>query len=48
LEAVLQASNRLGGKHSHDYATKAAETGRIIQVENGVFNACDEIEKQLK
>lgn len=31
-----------------NYATKAAEIGRIIQRENGVFNACDEIEKQLR
>ena len=31
-----------------NYVTKAAEIGRIIQVENGVGSACDEIEKQLK
>lgn len=31
-----------------NYATKAAEIGRIIQVENGVGIACDAIEKQLQ
>ncbi len=30
------------------YATKAAEIGRIIQMENGVNIACDAIEHQLK
>ncbi len=30
------------------YAAKATEIGRIIQVENGAFVACDEIEKQLR
>lgn len=30
------------------YAEKAAEVGRIVEGENGVFAACDEIEKQLK
>jgi rhamnosyltransferase subunit B len=30
------------------YATKAAEIGRIIQAENGVSVACDAIELQLK
>ncbi|HEY9597512.1 MAG TPA: nucleotide disphospho-sugar-binding domain-containing protein, partial [Cyanophyceae cyanobacterium] len=30
------------------YATKAAEIGRIIQAENGVAVACDAIEKQLE
>ncbi len=31
-----------------NYATKATEIGRIIQIENGVGIACDEIEKQLR
>lgn len=31
-----------------NYATKAAEIGRIIQAENGVGVACDAIEKQLQ
>jgi UDP:flavonoid glycosyltransferase YjiC (YdhE family) len=31
-----------------NYATKAAEIGHIIQVENGVGVACDAIEKQLQ
>lgn len=31
-----------------NYAAKAAETGRIIQAENGVGVACDVIEKQLQ
>jgi UDP:flavonoid glycosyltransferase YjiC (YdhE family) len=31
-----------------NYATKAAEIGRIIQAENGVCVACDAIEKQLQ
>lgn len=31
-----------------DYAAKAAEIGRIIQVENGVGVACDVIEQQLQ
>jgi len=31
-----------------NYATKAAEIGRIIQAENGVGVACDAIEKQLR
>jgi UDP:flavonoid glycosyltransferase YjiC (YdhE family) len=31
-----------------NYATKAAEIGRIIQAENGVAVACDAIEKQLR
>jgi len=30
------------------YAAKATEIGHIIQVENGVFVACDQIEKQLQ
>jgi rhamnosyltransferase subunit B len=33
---------------NHKYATKAAEFGRIIQMENGVNIACDAIEHQLK
>ncbi|HEY9672636.1 MAG TPA: glycosyltransferase [Waterburya sp.] len=31
-----------------NYATKAAEIGRIIQAENGIGIACDAIEKQLQ
>jgi hypothetical protein len=31
-----------------NYATKAAEIGRIIQAENGVGVVCDTIEKQLQ
>ncbi|HEY9710303.1 MAG TPA: hypothetical protein V6D48_18995, partial [Oculatellaceae cyanobacterium] len=31
-----------------NYATKATEIGRNIQVENGVGIACDQIEKQLR
>ena len=31
-----------------NYATKAAEIGRIIQLENGVGVACDAIERQLQ
>lgn len=30
------------------YTAKAAEVGRIVQAEDGVQVACDEIEKQLK
>lgn len=29
------------------YTARAAEIGRIVQAENGVRVACDEIEKQL-
>jgi rhamnosyltransferase subunit B len=39
LQALLENPN---------YATKAAEIGRIIQMENGVNVACDAIEHQLK
>jgi rhamnosyltransferase subunit B len=39
LQALLENPN---------YATKAAEIGRIIQMENGVNIACDAIEHQLK
>lgn len=39
LRELLENSN---------YATKAAEIGRIIQAENGVGVACDAIEKQLQ
>lgn len=31
-----------------NYAAKAAEIGQIVQAENGVSVACDEIEKQLR
>jgi UDP:flavonoid glycosyltransferase YjiC (YdhE family) len=31
-----------------NYATKAAEIRRLIQVENGVNVACDAIERQLQ
>ena len=30
------------------YTTNAAGIGRIVQAENGVWGACNEIEKQLK
>lgn len=33
---------------NHRYAEKAAEFGRILETENGVFAACDEIEKLLE
>ena len=39
LQALLENPN---------YAIKAAEIGRIIQMENGVSVACDAIEDRLK
>jgi UDP:flavonoid glycosyltransferase YjiC (YdhE family) len=39
LRELLENSN---------YATKAAEIGRIVHAENGVGVACDAIEKQLQ